>query len=162
MLRLSERETQTHLYFLRGVFSNFQAAAITYKGLSFRTTEHAFMWEKARHFGDTQACMEILEARTPADAKAIGRRVKGFKVDEWAKVSEGYMLTVNVAKYTQIPAFAKFLKSTGTKTLVEANGKDQIWGVGLYASDDKILNPNQWRGQNLLGKVLMQVRDQLV
>lgn len=158
---LSERETQSHLYFLRGVFSNFQTCSIVYKGLTFPTTEHAFMWEKARHFGDTQSCMEILNAASPADAKGIGRKVKGFVPDVWDKVSEGYMYSVNFAKYNQNPVLAKHLLSTGNKTLTETNGKDQIWGIGLYASDDRVLNEAKWQGQNRLGKVLMRVRQVL-
>jgi ribA/ribD-fused uncharacterized protein len=155
---LSERETQTHLYFLRGVFSNFQTCNIRYKNLLFKTTEHAFMWEKANHFGDTQAAQEILNAKTPADAKAIGRRVKNFDRAEWDKVCDKYMLAVNIAKYEQNPQLAKYLLSTGVKTLVETNGKDNIWGIGLYASDDRVLNESKWLGQNRLGKVLMRVR----
>ena len=162
MTILSERETQTHLYFLRGVFSNFQTCTVVYKGLTFPTTEHAFMWEKARHFGDTQACMEILSVKSPADAKAIGRRVKNFKPDVWDKVSEGYMYAVNFAKYEQNPVLAQYLLSTGSKTLVEANGKpDLIWSCGLYANDPRIEDSSKWPGKNLLGKVLMRVRQVL-
>lgn len=161
MTILSERETQTHLYFLRGVFSNFQTCTVVYKGLTFPTTEHAFMWEKARHFGDTQSCMEILNAKSPADAKAIGRRVKNFKPDVWDKVSEGYMYAVNFAKYEQNPVLAQYLLSTGSKTLTETNGKDKLWGIGLYASDDRVLDESKWQGENRLGKVLMDVRQLL-
>ena len=160
-LIISERETQSHLYFLRGVFSNFQTCNITHKGLIFPTTEHAFMWEKAQHFGDTQAAQEILNTKTPADAKAIGRRVKNFNVAEWSKVSEQYMFDVNLAKYQQNPHLAKYLLSTGDKTLTETNGKDKLWGIGLYASDDRVLDESKWRGENRLGKVLMRVRQTL-
>ena len=41
------------------------------------------------------------------------------------------------------------------------NGKDTIWGIGLYANDPCVLDEKQWRGQNLLGKVLMRVREEL-
>ena len=40
----------------------------------------------------------------------------------------------------------------------EANGKDKLWGIGLYASDDRVLDESKWRGENRLGKVLMRVR----
>ena len=38
---------------------------------------------------------------------------------------------------------------------------DRIWGIGLSINNPKSLDKNQWRGQNLLGKVLMRVRDTL-
>ena len=49
---ISERETDTHLYFLRGVLSNFEKCYIKHKGHLFATTEQAFMWEKAIFFND--------------------------------------------------------------------------------------------------------------
>ena len=36
---------------------------------------------------------------------------------------------------------------------------DQIWSCGLAENDPLILDPKNWTGQNLLGKVLMEVRD---
>ncbi len=53
-----------------------------------------------------------------------------------------------------------FLLSTGEQVLVEASPVDQIWGVGLDAHSPDI-NPAQWRGLNLLGFALMEVRQQL-
>ena len=38
------------------------------------------------------------------------------------------------------------------------NGKDTIWGIGLYANDDDVLDESKWKGRNLLGEVLMQIR----
>ena len=43
----------------------------------------------------------------------------------------------------------------------EANPKDTRWGIGLSAEDDRVLDESQWQGENLLGKVLMQVRQEL-
>jgi predicted NAD-dependent protein-ADP-ribosyltransferase YbiA (DUF1768 family) len=36
------------------------------------------------------------------------------------------------------------------------------WGVDLGSKDDNILNPRNWKGQNLLGIVLMSVRNLLI
>jgi ribA/ribD-fused uncharacterized protein len=53
------------------------------------------------------------------------------------------------------------LLDTGDKILVEGNAKDNIWAVGLDWNDDRILDPSNWNGQNLLGKVLMELRTEL-
>lgn len=45
--------------------------------------------------------------------------------------------------------------------LVEAAGRDTVWGIGLGVNNPKSLDPNLWRGQNLLGFALTQVRDTL-
>jgi ribA/ribD-fused uncharacterized protein len=48
-----------------------------------------------------------------------------------------------------------------TVILVEAAVNDEIWGIGLDQSDAKAINPNTWRGENLLGFALTVVREQL-
>lgn len=160
--KISELETSTHVYFLRGVFSNFTSTPMMqYKGHSFQTTEQAFMWAKAQLFGDKDSARLILAEKNPAKAKELGRGVKGFNPTHWDLNKEFLMYEVNLAKYSQFDDYKSVLLSTGEKRLVEVNGKDTIWGIGLYANDPRVLDEKQWRGQNLLGKVLMRVREEL-
>ena len=51
--------------------------------------------------------------------------------------------------------------STGTAILAECAVKDRIWGIGLSMKDLKRFDITQWRGQNLLGYALMEVRKRL-
>ena len=51
--------------------------------------------------------------------------------------------------------------STGDSVLVEASPYDNIWGIRLAASSPEAQDPMKWRGQNLLGFALMEVRDEL-
>lgn len=158
----SELTTETHVFFLRGVFSNFTSTPMMqYKGHSFQTTEQAFMWAKAQLFGDKDSARLILAEKNPAKAKELGRGVKGFNPTHWDINKEFLMYEVNLAKYSQFDDYKAVLLSTGEKQLVEVNGKDTIWGIGLYANDPRVLDEKQWRGQNLLGKVLMRVREEL-
>lgn len=158
----SELTTETHVFFLRGVFSNFTSTPMMqYKGHSFQTTEQAFMWAKAQLFGDKDSARLILAEKNPAKAKELGRGVKGFNPTHWDINKEFLMYEVNLAKYSQFDDYKAVLLSTGEKRLVEVNGKDTIWGIGLYANDPRVLDEKQWRGQNLLGKVLMRVREEL-
>ena len=158
----SELTTETHVFFLRGVFSNFTSTPMMqYKGHSFQTTEQAFMWAKAQLFGDKDSARLILAEKNPAKAKELGRGVKGFNPTHWDINKEFLMYEVNLAKYSQFDDYKAVLLSTGEKQLVEVIGKDTIWGIGLYANDPRVLDEKQWRGQNLLGKVLMRVREEL-
>lgn len=68
----------------------------------------------------------------------------------------------NIAKFSQYPELKAYLLGTGDRILVEVSPVDKIWGVGLAKDDDKIHNPNNWQGLNLLGFALMQVRDELL
>ena len=159
----SELTTETHVFFLRGVFSNFTSTPMMqYKGHSFQTTEQAFMWAKAQLFGDKDSARLILAEKNPAKAKELGRGVKGFNPTHWDINKEFLMYEVNLAKYSQFDDYKSVLLSTGDKELVEANGRpDLVWSWGLYVSHKDILNESKWPGQNLLGKVLMKIREEL-
>ena len=60
---ISERETDTHLYFLRGVLSNFEKCYIKHKGHLFATTEQAFMWEKLYSLMTTKVRVKFLKKK---------------------------------------------------------------------------------------------------
>ena len=51
--------------------------------------------------------------------------------------------------------------STGEQYLVEASPTDLIWGVGLSEFDPDIYDESKWRGKNLLGEILIVVRERL-
>ena len=158
---ISERETDTHLYFLRGVLSNFEKCYIKYKGHLFATTEQAFMWEKAVFFNDHESASKILREENPAKAKKLGREVKNFDDSKWSKVCYEIMYLINYEKYFQNTHLKNILLNTGDKMIIEANPKDTRWGIGLSAKDDRVLDESQWQGENLLGKVLMELRKDL-
>ena len=65
----------------------------------------------------------------------------------------------NVAKFDQDEELGEFLGSTYGTILVEAAGRDVIWGIGLGQNNPKAQNPATWRGRNLLGFVLTKVRE---
>lgn len=158
---ISERETDTHLYFLHGVLSNFEKCYIKYRGHLFVTTEQAFMWEKAVFFNDHESASKILREENPAKAKKLGREVKNFDDSKWSKVCYEIMYKINYEKYFQNTRLKNILLNTGDKILVEANPRDTRWAIGLSAEDDRVLDESQWQGENLLGKVLMELRKDL-
>lgn len=48
------------------------------------------------------------------------------------------------------------------KTFVEASPSDPIWGIMMPIGDPNIVDETNWKGQNLLGKALTSVREELV
>ena len=153
------RETDTHIFFWGEEFSNWYDCQFVYKGHKFDNSEQAFMWEKAKFFGDDEIAGRILKVSNPSMAKKLGRQVKNFDAEKWLMPGYRFMVDVNEAKFTQNEFLKQKLLSTGTKMLVEASPYDSIWGIGLGEADDAILNENNWKGLNLLGKALMDVRE---
>ena len=119
------------------------------------------MAAKARLFGDHDAVPRIQAARTPAEAKSLGRLVRGFDEQAWAARRFDLVVEGNVAKFGQDAALRGFLLATAQRVLVEASPRDRIWGIGLGAANERATDPGQWRGLNLLGFALMEARDQL-
>ena len=66
-----------------------------------------------------------------------------------------------MAKFSQNSHLNDYLQSTEDKVLVEASPYDRIWGIGLGENTPEINNPKQWKGLNLLGFALMEVRAKL-
>jgi len=156
-----ERITNTHVFFWGSEFSNWFDCQFKYKGITFFNSEQAFMWEKALYFHDMVSAENIVKEPDPAICKRIGRKIKNFEAVSWMKKSPEIMTEVNYAKYSQNPRLALLLVDTHPKIIVEASPEDKIWGVGLHWSDNRILDEKNWKGLNLLGKSLMEVRDRL-
>jgi hypothetical protein len=67
----------------------------------------------------------------------------------------------NRLKFGQNPDLAAILLATGDATVAECSPTDRVWGIGWAMGSPQIQDPSQWRGQNLLGVALMQVRSEL-
>lgn len=123
--------------------------------------EQYMMAEKARLFGDREILNQILASREPGQIKALGRQVRDFDSAVWDRCKYTVVLTGNFQKFLQNPALKDFLLRTGDKILVEASPYDHIWGIGMAASHEAVQDPMLWRGENLLGFALMEVRSEL-
>jgi len=120
------------------------------------------MYIKAKFFGDENKAGEIVRlGSNPAIAKKLGREVSGYDEEAWSASRFDAMYAAVKAKFESDRVLSRQLMETDTKTLVEASPVDIIWGVGIHEKDDAILDESNWKGQNLLGKVLMKVRTEL-
>jgi ribA/ribD-fused uncharacterized protein len=141
-----------------GCLSQWYPAPFTAEGVRYATAEHYMMAGKARLFGDAEAERLVLASGDPGKAKGAGRRVRGFDEDTWAAHRYDLVVAANTAKFGQHTALGAFLLGTGERVLVEASPYDTVWGIGLSAAQPEARHPSQWRGLNLLGFALMDVR----
>lgn len=142
--------------------SNWYQAPFSVKGVRFCNNEQFMMYCKAKLFGDDECATKILSAKAPKEHKVLGRAVRGFVDAIWNEKCEHYVYVGSLAKFQQNPILADFLLETHGTELVEASPYDRIWGVGLSASDPRINDKKLWRGENKLGNVQMQVRNEIL
>jgi ribA/ribD-fused uncharacterized protein len=154
--------------------SNMYVAPFEIDGITYPTVEHYFQWSKAKLFKDEAAATKILtppkgkpyvEAKS---AKAIGKKVKDFDGTQWNGLAPGRGFKDEVmrkairAKFTH-PKNTEMLEkllATKDRVIAEANPRDSYWGIGTSA-DTKPAQTGKWKGQNFLGKMLMELRTEI-
>ena len=130
-----------------GEFSNFAPFPIVLSKKTWPTTEHYF---QAQKFKDPAARERVRKAKTPRLAARIGRDRKNKLRRDWESVKVQVMTDAVRAKFQQHEDLRELLMSTGEAKLVEHTSNDAYWGDGGDGS-----------GRNMLGVVLMRVRDEL-
>lgn len=139
-------------------FSNFFHAPFVIDGITYQWSEQYIMAQKAILF-DPEMLKKIMVAKTPAECKKLGRKVKGFDAEKWAAVCEELSYPGILAKFRQNPNIGSVLVSTGDALIAEA--RDRIWGCGLTKKEAEKTSPEEWPGKNHLGNILMKVRAEL-
>lgn len=131
------------------VLSNFSAFTLQWKDMRFDTSEAAYQWEK---FDGSEAEVQdmIFQAPSAHEAFKIAESQKMFRRHDWDAVKVDIMREILVAKAIQHKYVRRKLLATGDRELVEDSWRDNFWGWGFDGL-----------GQNMLGKLWMQVRAEL-
>jgi ribA/ribD-fused uncharacterized protein len=158
---LTEGEKFNYTGFSIGVLSNWHPAEFKAEGKTFRSSEQYYMYKKAMVFRDEETAKKILEAYDAKRAQELGRKVKNFDKNKWDSSSDIHMFIANILKFSQNREMAKVLLNTQDNILVYANPADRLWGAGIDMMDGRISEPFEWPGQNKLGFILTEVRDDL-
>ena len=142
-------------------FSNWHDSKFEIDGHKFNNAEQYMMWSKAVLMNDFDTAKKIMNTTDPRTIKALGKEVKNFKSDLWDKLKFDIVYTGCEAKFTQNEKLKKALMDTGDKELVEASPFDKIWGIGLDEEAARKTDSKNWPGENLLGKILTKLREDL-
>jgi len=142
----------------KSCFSQWWVAPLEVDGIVYRTAEHWMMAGKAELFHDNDTLQKILACETPKKAKELGRLVQRFDPTVWDLHKFDLVVRGTYQKFAQHTELRNYLLSTGDKVLVEASPVDRIWGIGMKGDDPSAGNPALWKGENLLGFALMEVR----
>ena len=132
---------------LYGEFSNFSPHPIELNEKVWPTSEHYF---QAQKFVDTEHVEAVRLAKSPMVAARMGRsRERPLRVD-WETAKDDIMREALQAKFTQHPTLRSLLLKTGDVELVEHTKNDRYWADG-----------GDGTGENRLGQLLMELREQL-
>jgi len=142
-------------------FSQWWVSPFTVDDVVYHTAEHWMMAQKALLFEDKEAFEKIISEKSPLKVKSIGKQVQNFNEEIWTSQRVEIVVQGNLHKFSQNKKLKQYLIDTDEKVLVEASPVDKIWGIGLDADNEKARNPKYWKGLNLLGFALMEVRDLL-
>lgn len=124
--------------------SNFAPAEIEFQGKLYPTTEHAY--QAAKTVIETER-EQVRCCQHPGQAKRLARKLT--LREDWFDIRDEVMLHVTRLKYAR-PEYRARLLATGDAEIIEGNTwGDTYWGVC------------RGRGENRLGKIIMQVRDEL-
>ncbi|MDE6209502.1 MAG: NADAR family protein [Lachnospiraceae bacterium] len=130
-----------------GCFSNFAHYGFKLDGKWWMTSEHYF---QAQKFYDTQYEEEIRLLDNPMKAAEMGRNRDLPLRKDWEQVKDDIMRKAVFEKFTQNKEIRDILVSTGEATIIENTINDYYWGCGKNGS-----------GKNMLGKILMELREEL-
>ena len=133
-----------------GFFSNFSPHSIDLHGYTWPTSEHFYQAQKYQGTPHQALCDKIRQAPTPEAAAAMGRNPIYAVQPHWDDIKPQIMYTAVRAKFLAHRAIQAKLLATGTELIVENSPSDAYWGCG---ADGK--------GYNQLGKILMQVRQDI-
>ena len=141
-----------------GVFSQWYKSKFSDADREYISCEQYMMYQKAILFNDEKMAKLIMKEENQATLKNMGRRVKNFDVRIWDDNKYAIITQGNLFKFTQNKKLSKILLNTKDSILAEASPYDKVYGIGLNPFHPHVQCPSKWKGENLLGKALMEVR----
>jgi ribA/ribD-fused uncharacterized protein len=130
-----------------GCFSNFAAYPFRINNKVWKTSEHYF---QAQKFAGTEHEEELRLVASPMVVARMGRSRQRPLREDWEIAKDDIMRQALRAKFTQNEELKKILLETGDAELVEHTRNDNYWGDG-----------GDGTGKNMLGKLLMELREEL-
>lgn len=146
------------------VFSQWYLVNFTVDDITFNCAEQFMMYQKAKLFNDDAIAEKILKTTSPKSQKSLGRKVSNFDESTWNSHCADIVYRANYAKFSQNAKLKEEMLSIRHKDreFVEASPVDKIWGIGMAEDEEGVKHRVNWKGKNLLGKILTCVRDALL
>lgn len=156
------RSNTSLAFFSRHSFlSNHFVSDMQVDGRTFSCMEHYLAFQRAVLSDKKPIIKRARKAKDPLQAKHILHSLRDDHPEQWNNMLSEITVEGLREKFKN-NQLRNYLCSTGDLRLGEAS-KNPTWGIGMDLSDDDVLDHTKWnKDGNLLGKSLMQVREELL
>jgi predicted NAD-dependent protein-ADP-ribosyltransferase YbiA (DUF1768 family) len=139
-----------------GLLSPDTMVDFVFNSTQYNSLIQAYQAERVTVLGRKELRVAILKSRSPTQMRIIGSKVVG-------QVEDPRALWVNILKslVSQHPRFGDAVTATGDATLVFADPRDGVLGIGIPVEDPQVTDREAWKGTNLLGQAWQAVRTSL-
>jgi ribA/ribD-fused uncharacterized protein len=156
-----------------GFLSTFYPVEFVVDGVKYFTIEQALAAEKARLFLDDSLRTRIMKTRAPRSMRTMAAALlmkppsqtggmRQIQPHEWdGSIRQDVLRKATLAKFRQHSELRDKLFATGGSILALADTREKRDGIGMALNDVQAANTSVWKGGNLYGKILMEVRSQL-
>jgi ribA/ribD-fused uncharacterized protein len=148
-----------YVFFWGGLYSNWYRSKFTIDNVEYNCSEQYMMQQKALLFNDIESAKAIMATDNPREQKRIGRKIKNYDQKKWDDVKFETVKKGCRAKFEQNHLLKRQIILDRGKHIVEASPEDRVWGIG-FDEDNALANIDKW-GENLLGKLLMELSEEL-
>ena len=138
--------------------SNLHPCHISVNGHDYTSNEQHYQHRKCQEAGKHDIAAQVLLSSQPEAAMTIGKQVHMTK--EWTTSTGKRIMKEGVRAKFNNPPLKRQLLATRKQDITEAT-RHPIWGIGLPITSDKLFNKHNWAGNNLMGLVLQEVREEL-
>ena len=144
--------------------SSFYVNPFEYKGHEYTTAYQAIMATMADKFGEDETAEEIRNTEDPEAIDLTWDKVEGATQKTWNMQLESTIIKINRAKFAKNPKLAARLLKTGEARIAAVppeNETDAFQGIGLTEENPNALKKSRWKGKNIYGMALEQIREEL-
>jgi ribA/ribD-fused uncharacterized protein len=159
IILFSEPETNTY-----GYLSLSWPVDLEYNATVYQSVKQAIYAEIAKAFQDQTNLQKIMLAESPNGIEYRVEDIPGdpeLNITRWNELMNRLLFDVNLLKFRQYPALAIRLLETKEAVLGAYLPNDNLLGIGISLDDIQSTIQANWTGQNIVGKVLMDIREQL-
>lgn len=144
-----------------GFLSNWYQSEFEVDGKKFTSCEQFIMYQKCKILGEYYLANQIMSTDDPAVQKELARNTAKYNERLWAGRRQAVAVRGLYAKFSQNEELKEKLLATNDAYLVEASWTDRTWACGISMKSEDRKEMTKWRGANILGFALMEVRNML-